>query len=49
MLFRPNVGDTLSINDTAFHVAAHPTTRSVPYGLEGRQANIYQLRANNAY
>ncbi|HYO49708.1 MAG TPA: hypothetical protein VEW94_07630 [Chloroflexia bacterium] len=43
MPFRPNVGDTLLIDDVLYSIAEHPAARGMPYGQEGRAAVVYQL------
>mgnify|MGYP005838462579 CR=1 FL=1 len=43
MAFRPNVNDTLIIDNVAYRIAAHPGAPTIPYGQEGRQAVVYQL------
>lgn len=47
MPFRPNVSDTLIIDNVAYRVAEHPSAPGIPYGQEGRQAIVYQLVAGN--
>ena len=43
MPFRPNVNDTLIIDNVTYRIAAHPGAPTIPYGQEGRQAVVYQL------
>jgi len=46
MVFQPRVNQQLTINDVMFLIAEHPAAPGLPYGQEGRQATVYQLRAD---
>ncbi len=45
MSFRPETGEKLNIDGTIYQVAEHPAAPGMPYGQEGRQATVYQLRS----
>jgi len=47
MPFHPQVGDQLTVDGTAYHIAEHPAAPGIPYGQEGRQAIVFQLVAES--
>src|SRR5689334_2477951 len=48
MPFRPNINDILSIDGASYCITEHPAAPSMPYGQEGRQGIVYQLRGADA-
>ncbi|MEI6776387.1 MAG: hypothetical protein WCK70_05770 [Chloroflexales bacterium] len=47
MPFRPTPGDKLTIDETVYRVAEHPSALGMAYGQEGRQGIVFQLFADN--
>jgi len=47
MPFRPDVDLELIIDGVSYHTVKHPAAPGMPYGMEGRQAVVYQLVAED--
>jgi hypothetical protein len=47
MPFNPNVNDVFKIDGLTYTAMEHPSARGMPYGQRGRQATVFQLRADN--
>ena len=45
MAFQPHPDQDITIDGVQFSVAEHPHAPGMPYGQEGRQATVYQLKA----
>jgi hypothetical protein len=47
MPYRPNIDNILTIDGASYRVVEHPSAPGMPYGQEGRQGIVYQLRATD--
>jgi len=47
MSFHPNPKDELTINNSRYFVAEHPSASGMPYGQEGRTGIVYRLSSSD--
>jgi len=49
MPFRPEVNQTLRIDELDYCFTEHPAAPGMPYGQTGRRATVYQVQANGTF